>query len=671
MSAVVSSADTVSIGHAVRRLLVEKRERCGIESTVVLGVVDNGGDISQNPVFVGLVLPALRQARDRAPDKKKLARRAATVLRWLSSERPDFAYASFCCVLTNTMDADEWDQLFVVQFLLKQLRAPEFAGFPGALARQTDLLARMVECAVHHSDRHDGQRTRLAIAAMDCSILLGCCLWTERKRAISMLHWAQHKADVAPDQVERAPSSGTVARQILSRLLAWCREGDSVHRQLRRFALVHLLNMVPSTANRDSQWQWEWGMYAPLLLPSNAYASAIRKAEEHGDSSEATLRQELLGWLGFAKYNASVSLTAVSLALGAVCTGSEVLLLERADAVGRDTLAAPFVNALTVGGSLAVLARSVLCLLASEEVRQDGKESTCAWMTNVGDDAFRRGEFVAAGELYTITLEAFEQSEHGASVSALCQTLSTRAASYLQEHRYDACVEDCDRALTLLESACNDTGDAHSAMVVLQIKLRVRKGSAECELGLAPEALASYNKAVILVNQMTDEAVLESLLPVLMDMEKVRKLSELLVLKANADALFRARHFNKALDIYSTILAQAPTIVGALSNRSSVLLALGRWDEAIDDCTHALELLSYDGIQDTAGRVRRPVGPCPAHGTVRHNSWMAKTLARRGAAYVKLSDFAKALADFQRASAFDPENESLKQDVENVRSKVS
>ena len=41
------------------------------------------------------------------------------------------------------------------------------------------------------------------------------------------------------------------------------------------------------------------------------------------------------------------------------------------------------------------------------------------------------------------------------------------------------------------------------------------------------------------------------------------------------------------------------------------------------------------------------------------------------AAYVKRSDLAEALADFQRASAFDPENESLKQDVENVRSKVS
>ena len=105
-----------------------------------------------------------------------------------------------------------------------------------------------------------------------------------------------------------------------------------------------------------------------------------------------------------------------------------------------------------------------------------------------------------------------------------------------------------------------------------------------------------------------------------------------------------------------------------LSNRASVLLAMAKWSDAIDDCSMALSLLGVHGAKDT---VVQPVGPVPQKHTARFNAWAVKTLARRGTAYCKCKDYEKALVDFEDGLKLDPENASLLKDVEKVRDMVA
>jgi len=62
-------------------------------------------------------------------------------------------------------------------------------------------------------------------------------------------------------------------------------------------------------------------------------------------------------------------------------------------------------------------------------------------------------------------------------------------------------------------------------------------------------------------------------------------------------------------------------------------------------------------------------GPVPLAGTPRHHQWLAKTLARRAAAYLGLGKDHKgmALRDLEAALEHDPENAKLAQDVEKLK----
>ena len=163
-----------------------------------------------------------------------------------------------------------------------------------------------------------------------------------------------------------------------------------------------------------------------------------------------------------------------------------------------------------------------------------------------------------------------------------------------------------------------------------------------------------------------------------MDMEKVKHLCRYLHLKSEADKLFHLNHAVEAFQVYSAILKKVPTFISVLANRSSTLLALGQWQEAVDDCTLALQLLYMDKKQivkilsTTQGQPAVvPIGPRPATGTIRHNSWVAKTLARRASAYFQLHEYELALSDFERAKILEPRNALLQKDIDKVKAQLA
>ena len=62
-----------------------------------------------------------------------------------------------------------------------------------------------------------------------------------------------------------------------------------------------------------------------------------------------------------------------------------------------------------------------------------------------------------------------------------------------------------------------------------------------------------------------------------------------------------------------------------------------------------------------------PVGPLPQKGSARFNMWSVKTLARCATAKGKLSQYGEALEYLSQALELDPENVSLKKDIEKLQ----
>ena len=298
---------------------------------------------------------------------------------------------------------------------------------------------------------------------------------------------------------------------------------------------------------------------------------------------------------------------------------------------------------------------------------RDISERDPFWLKGKGDDFFRAKDYKSAISAYS---SAYEIDE------GMTAALSNRAACHLLLSSFDFCIKDCN---TILERVPLVTAAERNLMTAVQMKddaknmklrmkILVRRGSAYCKLGKYPEAIQDYEDSIRLAGSHPALSKSLELDPLWDDLTMMRKLQSCSQLKTEADEHFRQGDVETAYDKYSKALAEEPGFVSILSNRASVLLAMGKWSDAIDDCSMALSLLGVHGAKDTAVQ---PVGPVPQKHTARFNAWAVKTLARRGTAYCKRKDYEKALADFEDGLKLDHENASLLKDVEKVRDMVA
>ena len=296
---------------------------------------------------------------------------------------------------------------------------------------------------------------------------------------------------------------------------------------------------------------------------------------------------------------------------------------------------------------------------------RDISERDPFWIKGKGDDFFRAKDFNSAINAYSAALDIDE---------TLIAALSNRSNCWLQLDNYDKCVEDC---LVLLEKVKGTTPAERKLMTAqqlredvksqrLRVKVLVRLGSAYCKLGKYHEAIQNYEDSIRLTGLHEGLKGQIPLDPLWDDLDMIRRLNNCAILKETADRKFKEKRLDEALENYTEALTLEPGYVSILSNRASVQLALGKWDAAIKDCKVALGLLGVIQDVEDIGELN-PVGPLPQKGSARFNMWSVKTLARCATAKGKLSQYGEALEYLSQALELDPENVSLKKDIEKLQ----
>jgi len=307
----------------------------------------------------------------------------------------------------------------------------------------------------------------------------------------------------------------------------------------------------------------------------------------------------------------------------------------------------------------------------------DIEDSDPTWLKGKGDDLYRARDYRAAVNAYTTALELNP---------AMLAALANRSACYLQLGELVRCLEDCETLLTTLdkEAMSPDAVPDDPVQGGMRIKALARRGTALCQQGNYDGALEALGKAAWLAPG--DETLAA-------DKRRVANLCECAKLKQKADSMLGAGDLKAALSQYTAALALEPTFVSAVSNRAACLLALGRYDECVADCSHALALLQVDPAAAVAAAaigeeqphfVRQekqqellgsaagmPTGPLPPAGSGKRRTWVLKTIARRGHANAALGHYSAAVDDFRVATSLAPEDENLKKDLQLLEEQLT
>ena len=350
----------------------------------------------------------------------------------------------------------------------------------------------------------------------------------------------------------------------------------------------------------------------------------------------------------------------------------------------------------------------VFLLLRSRFIHLEGNnelDAVAAAMKSLAEAYFRKRYYVEAADVLGFTMEELISKSQSHEHCALL--FSNRAACYLQLKHFDRCILDCTAGLLELDKSI-DSQDLHSHKIT-RVKLYVRRSAAIIDLLLSgndskiivsqkhytvKDAIGDHDAALTSLNSFDDD-VLRSLLPMLLDLNKVNTLCKSFSLKLKADRLFRNLSNEsvgidkydmndkiiKVHEMYSSILRDTPTYISVLNNRASASLVLGMFEDTLQDTTRALQLLKYEdndspGVAvETKIKSRKEiiVGPCPSKTSDEpmYKSWVVKILAKRGAAYVQLGEYQQAFNDLSNAVALDDTGDvKLKHDMERIAEKV-
>jgi dyslexia susceptibility 1 candidate gene 1 protein len=291
---------------------------------------------------------------------------------------------------------------------------------------------------------------------------------------------------------------------------------------------------------------------------------------------------------------------------------------------------------------------------------KDISESDPIWLKAKGDDFFRSGDALSAISAYTSAIDADPN---------LLACYSNRAAAYMKVKMYLDCKSDCDQGIKLL------TSDIEKQNPSMRLKLMLRRGVANCQLGNYLESLVDYHEAVKTIQLSgADSTAGLSVAQLTADIKNLEKLRDSDFLKKEGDKLFGERQVEEAIAKYSEALNILPIHVGCLSNRAASKLALNDFQGCIADCSSALDILQADVQEAGAGIMSHDQGInmifalLPAYGSEKRKQYILKTITRRGVAYRQIARHDKAIEDYEEAVQIDPNNEALRKDLELMRS---
>jgi len=121
-------------------------------------------------------------------------------------------------------------------------------------------------------------------------------------------------------------------------------------------------------------------------------------------------------------------------------------------------------------------------------------------------------------------------------------------------------------------------------------------------------------------------------------------------LKDKANGFYKVCNFPSAINCYSEAIKISPELPALYVNRASCYLVLNLYDDCVQDCTKALELLTPPVESNKMSRV--------------------KSLVKRGSALCELGKLSEALKDYELAQRLQPDNEQLVKDINLLKGKI-
>ncbi|KAI9334967.1 hypothetical protein BDR26DRAFT_839678 [Obelidium mucronatum] len=133
-------------------------------------------------------------------------------------------------------------------------------------------------------------------------------------------------------------------------------------------------------------------------------------------------------------------------------------------------------------------------------------------------------------------------------------------------------------------------------------------------------------------------------------------------LKEKGNAFFKAGNLHSAVNAFTASLDLDPTLIACVTNRAVCHLKLENYQECINDCSRAMEMISSEQERKME---RDPVAGMDALPV--YNAAKLKLHVRRAAAYTKAEKLTDAVKDYQCAVVLDPKNELVKTDLINIQ----
>ncbi|KAF1790044.1 Tetratricopeptide repeat [Phytophthora cactorum] len=271
-----------------------------------------------------------------------------------------------------------------------------------------------------------------------------------------------------------------------------------------------------------------------------------------------------------------------------------------------------------------------------EDLTEEEKAERAA--KKAADEAKQRGNAFYKQKKFSEAIECYNEAieKDGTNMSYY----SNLAAVKLEMAQYEACIEDCKKAI--------EVGRAHRADYALIAKAYVRIGNAHLKKGETEEnltaAIDAYEGAQMENRTKEVERKIKAL------QVKLRKAKELayidpekaLAAKNEGNEFFKNGEFPQAVERYTEAIKRDPSCAVYYANRAAAYTKLTSFNEAKKDCEKAIEL----------------------------DPKYVKAYSRMGAIQCFMKEFHKARESYEKGLALDPNHQECIDGLRNVMYKI-
>ena len=277
-------------------------------------------------------------------------------------------------------------------------------------------------------------------------------------------------------------------------------------------------------------------------------------------------------------------------------------------------------------------------------------DSDPVWLKRKGDTFYDGGDLMSAVSAYSAAID---------KDSSFVHALTNRAVTFLSMGDHTRCIDDCKKALSLIEVEKGHSSDGENQM---RRKLLLRVAYAYSHFGsFHHNAMSRHFLNKVSGKTKSDETIIAYL-------DTLLSASDL---KLKADVEFGKGSLERAIGLYWKALAKENTFMSALSNCASAYFLLGKLNKCIQCCTELLAKLKNKklGIVHRKEFTKNKLFCIPPCGSDKRKMLVITTLCKRGIARARLNEFEPAGNDLKEASTIVKRyrSDSYQHLVEDVR----